>query len=196
VLDLMIHDLDIILELVPSELASVEAIGMPVLSTVEDLADARIHFANGALADLRTSRVSFNAMRKIRFFQSDAYVSLDYNTRVVRVYRKKGPDFDAASIDPHTVKDPLKLVMDRYIAVEEHQMGAEADALTMELQSFVDACRGLHPPVVPGSHGYRAVSAARAIQQQIDAYIRRETQRKGLALPGQLGGRATPEQNH
>lgn len=183
VLDLMVHDLDVILQLVPSALKRVEALGLPVMSQAEDIADARLYFENGALADIKASRVSFKSMRKIRFFQSDAYVSIDYNDRKIWVYRKKEDRFDASSIDPHSVDDPLKLIMDKYLSVEELTMGDESDALTAELTSFLDACRGYHPPVVPGEHGLRAVKAARAIQGQIREYLIRESERVDVVIP-------------
>jgi predicted dehydrogenase len=193
VLDLMIHDLDIILQLIPSAVKSVEALGLPVMSQAEDIADARIWFENGALADLKTSRVSFKRMRKIRFFQSDAYLSIDYNDRKIWVYRKKGKGFDASSIDPHSVEDPLKLIMDKYLTVEELSMGEESDALTMELSSFLDACRGYHPPAVTGEHGLRAVKVARIIQSQIHQYLIRESERVGVAIPDFIRNEQFPE---
>jgi predicted dehydrogenase len=183
VLDLMIHDLDVILQLTPSNVTRVEALGLPVMSQAEDIADARLYFENGALADMKTSRVSFKRMRKIRFFQSDAYLSIDYNDRKIWVYRKKDMNFDASSIDPHSVDDPLKLIMDKYLSVEEISMGDESDALTMELKSFLDACRGFHAPVVPGEHGLRAVKVARTIQRQIHEYLIRESERVGVPIP-------------
>ena len=130
------------------------------------------------------SRVSLApAVRKTRLFQSDAYVSIDYHHSKVHVYRKKGQDFDAGSIDPHDVKDALALVLERYLEVEQHEMVSTSDALTRELSSFVAACRGEHPPVVPGVHGLRAVRAARMIQSRIHAWLIQEARRKGLPIP-------------
>ena len=123
------------------------------------------------------------AVRKTRLFQSDAYVSIDYHHSKVHVYRKKGQDFDAGSIDPHDVKDALALVLERYLEVEQHEMVSTSDALTRELSSFVAACRGEHPPVVPGVHGLRAVRAARMIQSRIHAWLIQEARRKGLPIP-------------
>lgn len=192
VLDLMVHDIDIILELTRSRVKRIESVGVPVMSAGEDIADARINFECGALADIRCSRVSFNRMRKIRFFQSDAYVSIDYNARKVWCYRKKAMDFDASTIDPHEVKDPMALVRDKYLSVQEFTMSEEVDALTQELRSFAEACRGEHPPVVPGEHGARAVEVAETIQSQIHDYIIGEARRSGMPIPDFLKHRSKP----
>src|SRR6201999_2145255 len=90
VLDLMIHDLEIILHLVRSPLASVDAVGVPVLSRGEDIANARLRFAAGCVAKVTASRISPEKMRKIRVFQEDAYLSLDYQNQSGEVYRR-GP---------------------------------------------------------------------------------------------------------
>lgn len=191
--DLMIHDLDVILELLKSPVQRVEAVGIPVLSRSEDIADARLLFENGALADLKTSRVSFKSMRKIRFFQSDAYLSIDYTDRKVWVYRKKGMDFDASNFDPHMVDNPMSVIMDKYLSVEEFSMTGEKDALSTELASFLGACRGEHPPVVPGEHGYRAVKVACTIQKQIHEYILKETKRVGVKAPEFIKDKPGPD---
>jgi len=183
VLDLMIHDLDIVLDLIDSPVSRIEAIGMPVMSPSEDIADARIHFENGALADLKSSRVSFKALRKFRVFQNASYLSIDYNERKIWAYRKKDMNFDASRIDPHTVDNAPALVMDKFLICDEYDMGGETDALTTELESFVGAVRGLHQPLVPGAHGLRAVEIAEEIQRQIHHYISQETDRAGLPMP-------------
>lgn len=91
VLDLMIHDLEIILHLVRAPVESVDAVGVPVLSRGEDIANARLHFADGCVANVTASRISPERMRKIRVFQEDAYLSLDYGAQTGEVYRRGGP---------------------------------------------------------------------------------------------------------
>jgi predicted dehydrogenase len=92
VLDLMIHDLDVILSLVQAEVESVEAVGVPVLSESTDIANARLHFTDGCIANITASRVTMKQERKIRLFQSDAYVSVDYSKKHVQVYRRRVVD--------------------------------------------------------------------------------------------------------
>ncbi len=91
VLDLMVHDLDVILSVAPSEVASLEAVGVAVLTDRIDLANARIRFKSGLIANLVTSRVAARRERKIRFFQPDAYISVDYEARSIQIYRKTPP---------------------------------------------------------------------------------------------------------
>ena len=87
VFDLMIHDLDVVLSLVDSEVESIEAVGVPVLTGRVDIANARLRFANGCIANLTASRISRDRVRKIRFFQPAAYVSIDYAAQKVEVWR-------------------------------------------------------------------------------------------------------------
>ena len=187
VLDLMIHDLDIVLELVNDPVASLEAIGVPVLSPAEDIADARIRFAGGALADLRASRVSTKRMRKIRVFQRSAYLSIDYDARRVSVFRRtkdvESGALDPLTIDPRGLSDLQGFVFSRLLELEEFAMDQGEDALSVELASFLGACRGEHAPVVPGEHGARAVEVAVKIMATIKAYVRREAERAGVAVP-------------
>src|SRR4030095_5491591 len=88
VLDLMIHDLEIILHLVNSTVENIDAVGVPVLSRAEDIANARVLFANGCIANIASSRISPERMRKIRVFQEDAYLSLDYQGQSGEIYRR------------------------------------------------------------------------------------------------------------
>ena len=102
VFDLMIHDLDVVLSLVGAEVESVDAVGVPVLTGRVDIANARLRFANGCIANLTASRISRDRVRKIRFFQPDAYVSIDYGAQKVEMYgssraRAGSPRFRAAT---------------------------------------------------------------------------------------------------
>jgi len=148
--DLMIHDLDLILSLVESEVLSVEAVGIPVLTRFEDIANARLRFANGCIANLTCSRVTPEQMRKIRFFQSDAYLSLDYQLQQLQIYRK----IPAQDGSPPSI--------DRQILQME-----KGNALERELEAFVGAILNGTPPVVTGRDGMKALALAQEISDQI-----------------------------
>ncbi len=107
VLDLMIHDLEIILHLVRSPVQAVDAVGVPVLSRREDIANARIRFENGCVANITSSRISPERMRKIRVFQEDAYLSLDYQNQTGEIYRKAGGGIERAEVEIEK-EEPLK----------------------------------------------------------------------------------------
>jgi predicted dehydrogenase len=143
-MDLMIHDLEIILHLVSSPVQSVDAVGIPVLSKSEDIANVRIRFENGCVANITTSRISPEKMRKIRVFQDDAYLSLDYQKQEGEMYRKKGSEITREKI-PVAKDEPLK----------------------RQLQSFVDCIQNKSLPVVSGDHGTRALQLASLIADEI-----------------------------
>lgn len=153
VLDLMIHDLEILQALVGDEVDTVDAVGVPVFSKHEDIANARIRFANGCVANVTCSRVSMEKMRKIRIFARDAYVSTDYSAQEVMVYRKK----------------PLELTPDimpmDLIDIEPLDVHKE-EPLKRELASFVDCVRARRRPLVSGED---ALSALRLAQRVIDS---------------------------
>lgn len=150
VLDLMIHDLEIILHLVQSPVEQIDAVGIPVLTRREDIANARIRFANGCVANVTASRISPEKMRKLRVFQSDAYLSLDYQDQSGWIYRKDG--FEIRREEVRVEKDePLKL----------------------ELAAFVECAAGGLKPVVSGQEGAAALDIALAITRIIE-----EAQRK------------------
>src|SRR5947199_976801 len=107
VLDLMIHDLEIILHLVRSPVQSIDAVGVPVLSKGEDIANARIHFENGCVANVTSSRISPERMRKIRVFQEDAYLSLDYEKQSGEIYRRESGKITRDKV-PIEREEPLK----------------------------------------------------------------------------------------
>ena len=145
VFDLMIHDLDVVLSLVHSEVESIEAVGVPVLTGRVDIANARLRFANGCIANLTASRISRDRVRKIRFFQPAAYVSIDYGAQKVEMYRLvKGegpkPSIEGGEI-PVTNEEPLK----------------------RELADFVDAVANKRAPHVDGAQGRRALEIATRI---------------------------------
>lgn len=182
VMDLMIHDLDIVLHLCEGEVEHVEAMGIPILNTTEDVAHARLRFASGATALLTASRVSVKKERKIRIFQEDAYFSLDYGARTGQVYKLR-PEFKAglaalADVDPTQAPKELQaLVFSKFLEVERVSM--EGEPLKLELESFVDAIRNDTEPEVSGRAGLRAIEIADRIQDAMAAYLHREQNRKG-----------------
>jgi predicted dehydrogenase len=154
VLDLMIHDLDVILSMVPSALRSVEAVGVPVLTPSVDIANARLRFANGCIANLTASRVSLKRERKLRIFQADAYLAIDYGERRVRICRREpGPDGQAA------------------LVLEEREV-PEADPLETEIDAFIRAVREREPPPVTGWDGLRALEVAHVIRESVETEVR------------------------
>lgn len=152
VLDLMIHDIDIILNLVPSAVKSVSAVGVPILSEEVDIANARIEFENGCVANVTASRVSQYAMRKVRIFQADAYISIDYQKRKIGVCRKGEGGYPIPGLPG--------------IALTEQQF-EEGDSLLTEINAFVEAVRTGTPPKVTGEDGKRALELALQICSQL-----------------------------
>ena len=145
VLDLMIHDLEIILHLVDSPIARVDAVGIPVLTHREDIANARIQFENGAVANVTASRISPEKMRKIRVFQSDAYLSLDYQDQSGWIYRKDGMQIGRESVEVEK-DEPLK----------------------RELADFIECSAKGNQPKVSGEHGAAALDVALEITRLIE----------------------------
>ena len=150
VLDLMIHDLDIAAELAGAEVVHIEAIGVPVLSGTEDIANARLRFANGCVLNLTASRVSLEPLRKIRVFQSDAYIAMDFATQEITVMRRNSPlGSETPKIDVNRLRfDP-------------------ADALLAQDRAFLEAVRDGRPVAVTGEEAYRALDLALRIQESI-----------------------------
>jgi predicted dehydrogenase len=151
VLDLMIHDLDIVCSLAGGEVERVEAIGVPVLSQTEDIANARVRFRNGCILNLTASRVSLEPMRKIRLFQSDAYISIDLLQNNVLVARRIGT--------PGGDKPPE-------IRGERIELD-EADALLAQDAAFARSVAQRSPPEVSGEDGYRALDLALRIHESM-----------------------------
>ncbi|OGU62858.1 MAG: oxidoreductase [Ignavibacteria bacterium RBG_13_36_8] len=166
VLDLMIHDIDIILSLVKSEVKNVNASGVAVVSDNVDIANARIEFENGAVANVTASRISQKKMRKMRMFQRDAYISLDFITGVSEVYRLVSPEEmkngKFISFGEMGVGTKKKMV------VYEQPEQKEINALKHELQLFVDATLNNEKPVVSGYDGLKALRVAEIILKKIE----------------------------
>jgi len=153
VFDLMIHDLDIVLSIVASDVDSIEAVGVPVLTGRVDIANARLRFANGCIANLTASRISRDRVRKIRFFQPSAYLSIDYASQKVDVWRL---DKDSGAA-PSIVGGEVEVV---------HE-----EPLARELADFVDAVVHKRSPVVTGEAGRRALAIAQAIADRMTANV-------------------------
>ena len=145
VLDLMIHDLEVILHLVRSPIATIDAVGVPVLTSNEDIANARIRFESGCVANITASRISPERMRKIRVFQEDCYLSLDYQEQNGKVYFKDG------------------------FAIGKKEVEVEKDEpLKLELGAFLQSVREKTAPTVTGQQGAAALEVALEITRMID----------------------------
>ncbi len=170
VLDLMIHDLDLVLALVRSDIVSVEAFGGAVFTPAEDMASAIIKFANGAVAHLTANRVALKPVRKMRVFSREGYVSLDFQQNQGMVVRKApGWDFqnlDLESIDRSQVGDLWKFVFDGLLKVENLQLDA-GNPLQEELVDFLRCVRERTEPLVGGADGVLAVAAAERVMAAI-----------------------------
>lgn len=166
VLDLMIHDIDIILSLIKSKVKNVHASGVAVVSDNLDIANARIEFENGAVANVTASRISQKKMRKMRIFQKDAYISLDFISGVSEVYRLISPD--DRSVEHFLSFGEIGVGEKRKAVVYEQPEHKEVNALKHELELFVDAVLDNVTPVVSGKDGLRALRIAEEIIQKIE----------------------------
>jgi len=164
VLDLMIHDIDLILSLVKANIRRISASGVAVVSETPDIANARIEFDNGAVANLTASRISLKNMRKSRFFRRDAYISVDFLDKTVNVVKMKSvtgePDPLSVTIDLGEGKG-LKQIM--FESPEVHPV----NAIKMELETFADAINNNTRPWVSIDDGYKALEVAHKIIDQL-----------------------------
>src|ERR1700690_1582127 len=178
VLDLMIHDLDVVLAFVKSPVTSVDAVGIPVLSKSEDIANARLHFANGCVANLTASRVSPAWMRKIRVFSgptNPCYISLDYRAQEGFIYRVARDGEEESSLLKKVLVAKLGMGKDSTIVsqfagkkiVREPVPIAKDEPLKLELQHFVECVRAQQTPMVSGESAKRALDLAFEITRQI-----------------------------
>ncbi len=166
ILDLMIHDLDILLSMVDSPVKEVSANGVAVVSNTPDITNARIVFENGCVANLTASRISIKQMRKLRFFQKDAYVSLDFldkEAQVVRLYDADGVSPDKAEnmmhLDTATGKKLIHIEMPSIEPV---------NAIKMELETFAESVTNDTAPKVSIKDGYRALELAHRIIEEVE----------------------------
>lgn len=161
ILDLMIHDIDIILSIVNSEVRTISASGVAVMTDTPDIANARIEFDNGCVANLTSSRISMKKMRKMRIFQKDAYIGVDFLEKKSEIIRLKTPkDLEAFTFDIETPKGA------RTIAVVNPDV-REANAIKTELEAFRNAIVNNSPTMVSEVDGFRAMDVAHQILEKI-----------------------------
>jgi predicted dehydrogenase len=156
VLDLMIHDLDIILSFVRSTVKKIHAVGIPVLTNKVDIANTRVEFVGGCVANITASRISFEDRRRIRVFQPDAYLTLDYASKEVALYRRIF----------NTENQKFQIAAEQ-VEVEP------GDALEKEIRSFVHSCLTRQTPVVTGEDGRNALAVAMRINRQIQKNLKK-----------------------
>ncbi|MCX5685902.1 MAG: Gfo/Idh/MocA family oxidoreductase [Candidatus Omnitrophica bacterium] len=144
VVDLMIHDIDIVLGLMKQDVVNIEAVGLSTISDYEDVANVRLTFEDGTIADITASRVTKDVVRKMRIFQEDSYVSLDYLNQDAAIFRKT---------DDKILKEKIKI--------------KKKDPLKKELKSFIECVRAGGRPIVSGAEGRRALQVALEIVEKI-----------------------------
>lgn len=153
VLDLMIHDIDLVQTIVGAPVLTIDAVGTPVFSDAIDIANARIRFANGCVVNATASRVSLKTERKMRLFEDDAYLSLDLQQKILTLIRKRAPAEGAAGALP--------------VSIEEHSL-EQGDALKAEIDAFLESVRTGKPPAVSGEDGLMALETAMRISEQVN----------------------------
>jgi predicted dehydrogenase len=164
VLDLMIHDIDIVLSLVKANIRRISASGVAVVSETPDIANARIEFDNGAVANLTASRISLKNMRKSRFFRRDAYISVDFLEKSVSIVRMKNVEGEP---------DPLAMTIDLGAGKGMKQIWFEnpkiepVNAIKMELETFADSIHSNTRPLVSIDDGFKALDVAHKIIEQL-----------------------------
>ena len=174
VLDMMIHDIDLVLMMVQSELAGVEAVGVNVLGKHEDIANARLSFANGCIANLTASRLAIKSERKMHIFSEQAYLSVDYGKRVGAVVKKSANldliqmarDADAADLAELAMSTDFT----KLIRFEQLEVADTVEPLRKQAEAFCRCVAERAEPVVPGRAGLAAVRCAEAIMRSIQAH--------------------------
>lgn len=175
VLDLMIHDIDLVLTLVGSDVAELSAVGVPVLTPAVDIANARLVFETGAVANITASRVSRERMRKLRIFQPSGYLSLDLAAGTGEFFRLRGGlDLAALAAAPQSLEAFVERV---------ELVAPEAEPLRLELEGWLAAIRGEAPVVVTGEDGARALDVALRIMDAIGTTAARAAQASDGAIP-------------
>ncbi len=164
VLDLMIHDIDIILSLVNSPVKNIRASGVSIMTNSVDIANARIRFENGTVANLTSSRIAQIKVRKLKFFQRDMYVTIDFLMGLTEVYR--AVDSDIKTTSP-LITAPLDSDGRHRSVVYEKPPVEKIDALRLELDNFIESIQGITKPIVDGKAGRDALEVAINIQKLI-----------------------------
>jgi predicted dehydrogenase len=173
VLDLMIHDIDLILSLVKSKVTRIDANGVAVVSDSADIANARLQFENGCVANVTASRISQNKMRKMRLFQKDAYISIDFAQGLAEVFRLV--DENDANVRSTMLLGKIEQGTRKRAIVYEQPEVREVNALKHELQLFVQSIRSNSEPPVTGSDGLQALEVAEEIMKRIESQTVRMT---------------------
>jgi predicted dehydrogenase len=162
IFDLMIHDIDIILSIVKSDVKHISASGVAVLTDTPDIANVRIEFNNGCVANLTSSRISMKKMRKIRLFQKDAYIGIDFLEKTTEIIKLKEPDEEDSfsfDIDTHQGKKTISI---------STPVIEDGNAIKSELTSFVQSIINDEPTVVSEIDGYLAMEVAHKILEKIN----------------------------
>ena len=161
IFDLMIHDIDIILSIVKSDIKNISASGVAVLTDTPDIANVRIEFNNGCVANLTSSRISMKKMRKIRLFQKDAYIGIDFlekNTEIIKLKKPEDPETFSFDIETHQGTKTISI---------ENPVIEDGNAIKAELSSFVHAIIHNETPVVSEIDGFLAMEVAHQILEKI-----------------------------
>jgi len=175
VLDLMIHDLDIILSVVNSPPKTVQAVGINLLTPeYEDMVNARIIFENNAVANVTASRISMKSMRKIRFFTPSGYATTDFQAKEAFIYlkSKEFEHFDIRKANPEILENPMLFVFNKLIESKKLPI-EEAEPLKLEILSFLNVIKEGKKPVVPGEDGLRAIKLAYQILDDIHLNLKK-----------------------
>lgn len=159
VLDLMIHDIDLVQTIVAAPVLTIDAIGTPVFSDAIDIANARIRFANGCVVNATASRVSLRVERKMRIFEDEAYLSLDLQQKILTLIRKREGAGTPGQLPVHIEEQSLE----------------QGDALKAEIESFLECIRTGRPPVVSGEDGLTALQTAMRITEQVNESLAART---------------------
>jgi predicted dehydrogenase len=161
IFDLMIHDIDIILSIVKSDVKNISASGVAVLTDTPDIANVRIEFNNGCVANLTSSRISMKKMRKIRLFQKDAYIGIDFlekNTEIIKLKKPEDPETFSFDIETHQGTKTISI---------ENPVIEDGNAIKAELSSFVHSILNNETPVVSEIDGFLAMEVAHQILEKI-----------------------------
>ncbi len=181
ILDLMIHDLDLILQLVDSPVRNVSASGVAVLSHTPDIANARIEFANGCVANLTASRISLKQMRKMRIFQPFAYISLDFLDKTAQIVQLFAPD--AANLPPQDQLMEFDTPGGKKWLHMQMPETAPVNAIQRELETFYDSIVQDTTPVVSLSDGLKALDLAHRILKEVEKRVKIGLETTGIPLP-------------
>jgi len=174
ILDLMIHDIDLILSLVKSRLSSIEAVGVPVIAESQDICNARLGFENGCVANVTASRISAKPLRKMRLFEKDSYLSLDFLNKSAEIYRLVNASQIPRDEDgKKTVVGTIPVEEVGKTIIYERPKTDDKDMLTSEIESFLHAVRTRSRPKVSGEDGKRALEVALKIRDKAEEHKKR-----------------------